>query len=87
MPSTPTPPSCSPTSCTPTRGRSSSGSCGGHDLHIYPQSNTRKPVLDILAGGGLLFIDTVERNNIHDPKALRAIQKEYRQILKKGGKK
>ena len=60
---------------------------GGHDLHIYPQSHTRKPVMDILAGGGLLFIDTVERNNIHDPKALRAIQKEYRQILKKGGKK
>ena len=59
---------------------------GGHDLHIYPEANTRKPVQSILAGGGLLFIDTVERNNSHDPKALRAIQAEYRKILKDGGK-
>ena len=59
---------------------------GGHDLHIYPEANTRKPVLDIVKGGGLLFIDTVERNNRHDPKALRKIQAEFRKILKKGGK-
>ncbi len=59
---------------------------GGHDLHIYPEANTRKPVQKIVAGGGLLFIDTVERNNRHDPKELRKIQAEFRKVLKQGGK-
>lgn len=60
---------------------------GGHDLHIYPEANTRKPVQQIVAGGGVLFIDTVERNNTHDPGQLRKIQAEFRDVLKKGGKK
>ena len=58
----------------------------GHDLHIYPEANTRKPVQEIVKSGGLLFIDTVERNNRRDPKELRKIQAEFRKILKDGGK-
>ncbi len=59
---------------------------GGHDLHIYPEAHTRAPVMAIVKSGGLLFIDTVERNNRRDPKELRKIQAEFRKILKDGGK-
>lgn len=58
----------------------------GHDLHIYPEANTRKPVQRVLAKGGKLFIDTVERSDQMGPKEIRKMQREFRKILKDGGK-
>lgn len=57
----------------------------GHDLHIYPEAHTRKPVQKILAKGGKLFIDTVERSDTVGPEEIRKIQREFRDILKDGG--
>lgn len=53
----------------------------GHDLHIYPETHTRKPVQRILAKGGKLFIDTVERSDTVGPQEIRKIQREFREIL------
>jgi len=58
----------------------------GHDLHIYPEANTRVPVQKVLAAGGKLFIDTAERSETVGPTEIRKIQREFRKILKKGGK-
>jgi ABC-type Fe3+ transport system substrate-binding protein len=58
----------------------------GHDLHIYPEAHTRKPVQRILAKGGKLFIDTVERSDTIGPEEIRKMQREFAAILKNGGK-
>jgi ABC-type Fe3+ transport system substrate-binding protein len=58
----------------------------GHDLHIYPEANTRVSVQKVLGAGGKLFIDTVERSETVGPKEIREIQREFTKILKQGGK-
>ena len=59
---------------------------GRHDLHIYPDAHNREPVQKVLAKGGKLFLDTVERALKLGTKDIRRIQKEFRKMLKEGGR-
>jgi iron(III) transport system substrate-binding protein len=58
----------------------------GHDLHIYPEAQTRKPVQKVVEARGKLAIDTVEREFALGHEDLNRIRDEFVKILKEGGR-
>lgn len=57
-----------------------------HDLHIYPEANTRKPVLRVVGARGKLALDTVERELSLGHEEVNRIRNEFVKILKEAGK-
>ncbi len=58
----------------------------GHDLHIYPEANTRKPVQKVVDARGKLTIDTVEREFTLGHDEFNRMKDEFMKILKEGGR-
>lgn len=58
----------------------------GHDLHIYPEAQTRKPVQKVVEARGKLTIDTVEREFSLGHDELNRMRDEFVKILKEGGR-
>ena len=58
----------------------------GHDLHIYPEAHTRKPVQKVVDARGKLALDTVEREFVLGHEELNRIRDEFVKILKEGGR-
>ena len=56
------------------------------DLHIYPESNSRKQVLKIFNTGGKVLLDTAQRDLKMGTEELARIQREFSKILKAGGR-
>lgn len=59
---------------------------GGHDLHIYPEAHTRKPVQKVLDSRGKLALDTVEREMSLGHEEINRIRNEFVKILKERGR-
>lgn len=57
-----------------------------HDLHIYPEANTRKPVQRVVDARGKLALDTVERELAIGHEDLIRIRDEFVKILKERSK-
>lgn len=58
----------------------------GHDLHIYPEAQTRKPVEKVIKARGKLVIDTVQREIELGHEGINKIRDEFIKILKEGGR-
>jgi ABC-type Fe3+ transport system substrate-binding protein len=58
-----------------------------HDLHIYPEANTRKPVQRVVEARGKLALDTVERELALGHDEVNRIRDEFVKILKEGASK
>lgn len=58
----------------------------GHDLHIYPEAQTRIPVERVVKARGKLAIDTVQREYELGHEEINKIRDEFIKILKEGGK-
>lgn len=58
----------------------------GHDLHIYPEAHTRKPVQKVLEARGKLALDTVEREMSLGHEEVNRIRDEFVKILKERGR-
>jgi len=57
-----------------------------HDLHIYPDAQTRKPVQKVLDARGKLALDSVEREMSVGHEEVNRIRDEFVKILKERGK-
>ncbi|MGH7775443.1 MAG: ABC transporter substrate-binding protein [Candidatus Binatia bacterium] len=57
-----------------------------HDLHIYPEAQTRKPVQRIIDARGKLAIETVERELALGHEEVNRLREEFVKILKEGGR-
>ena len=57
-----------------------------HDLHIYPDAQTRKPVQKVLEARGKLALDSVEREMSVGHEEVNRIRDEFVKILKERGK-
>ncbi len=57
-----------------------------HDLHIYPESETRKLVDKVIAAKGKLALDTVERDEELGHEEISRIRDEFIKILKESGR-
>jgi len=57
-----------------------------HDLHIYPDAQTRKPVQKILEARGKLALDSVEREMSVGHEEVNRTRDEFVKILKERGK-
>jgi len=57
-----------------------------HDLHIYPDAQTRKPVEKVLEARGKLALDSVEREMSVGHEEVNQIRIEFEKILKERGK-
>ena len=57
-----------------------------HDLHIYPEANTRKPVQRVVDARGKLALDSVERELSLGHEEVNRIRDEFVKILKERGK-
>lgn len=58
----------------------------GHDLHIYPESQTAKMLQGLRERRGKLFLDTVQRDFETGPEEASRIQAEFGKILQAGGR-
>lgn len=58
----------------------------GLDLHIYPESRTRKEITPVVKAGGKVLLDTVEHDLKTGHEELNRIQNEFVKILKEGGR-
>jgi len=58
----------------------------GHDLHIYPEAETRKPVLRVVQARGKLAIDTVQREREIGHDFFNKVKDEFVKMLKEGGR-
>lgn len=58
----------------------------GHDLHIYPEAQTRKPVQKVVEARGKLAIDTVQRELEIGHEFFNRVKDEFVKILKEGGR-
>lgn len=58
----------------------------GHDLHIYPEAETRKPVQRVVQARGKLAIDTVQRELEIGHDFFNKVKDEFVKMLKEGGK-
>ena len=56
------------------------------DLHIYPESRSRKEVLEVANRGGKVMLDTVERDLKIGHEKVNRIKDEFIKILKQGGR-
>ncbi len=59
---------------------------GRHDLHIYPEAHTRKPVQRVVDARGKLVLDTVEREMSLGHEEVNRIRNEFVKILKERGR-
>ena len=59
---------------------------GGHDLHIYPEAQTRKAVQKVIDARGKLALDTVEREMSLGHEEINRIRDEFVKILKERGR-
>jgi ABC-type Fe3+ transport system substrate-binding protein len=57
-----------------------------HDLHIYPDAQTRKAVQKVLEARGKLALDSVEREMSVGHEEVNRIRDEFVKILKERGK-
>jgi ABC-type Fe3+ transport system substrate-binding protein len=57
-----------------------------HDLHIYSEANTRKPVQRVVEARGKLALDSVERELSLGHEEVNRIRDEFVKILKERGK-
>lgn len=57
-----------------------------HDLHIYPEANTRKPVQRVVEARGKLALDSVERELSLGHEEVNRLRDEFVKILKERGK-
>lgn len=57
-----------------------------HDLHIYPEANTRKPVQRVVDARGKLALDSVERELSLGHEEVNRIRDEFVKILKERSK-
>jgi iron(III) transport system substrate-binding protein len=57
-----------------------------HDLHIYPEANTRKAVQRVVDARGKLALDTVEREFEVGHDFFNRVKDEFVKILKEGGR-
>lgn len=58
----------------------------GHDLHIYPEAETRKPVMRVVSARGKLALDTVQRELELGHDFFNKVLAEFTKILKEGGR-
>lgn len=58
----------------------------GHDLHIYPEAETRKPVQRVVQARGKLAIDTVQREIEIGHDFFNKVKDEFVKMLKQGGR-
>ena len=58
----------------------------GHDLHIYPEAETRKPVMRVVNARGKLVLDTVQRELELGHDYFNRLVEEFVKILKEGGR-
>lgn len=58
----------------------------GHDLHIYPEAETRKPVMRVVKARGKLVLDTVQREMELGHDYFNKVVAEFVKILKEGGR-
>jgi ABC-type Fe3+ transport system substrate-binding protein len=58
----------------------------GHDLHIYPEAETRIPVQKVVKARGKLAIDTVQREYELGHEFMNKVRDEFVKILKEGGR-
>jgi iron(III) transport system substrate-binding protein len=59
---------------------------GRHDLHIYPDAETRKPVQTVLEARGKLALDSVEREMSLGHEEVNRVRDEFVKILKERGR-
>lgn len=58
----------------------------GHDLHIYPEAQTRIPVQKVVAARGKLAIDTVQREVDIGHDFFNKVKDEFVRMLKEGAR-
>jgi hypothetical protein len=58
----------------------------GHDLHIYPEAETRKPVMKVVQGRGKLSLDTVQREYELGHDFFNKVKDEFIKMLKEAGR-
>jgi iron(III) transport system substrate-binding protein len=58
----------------------------GHDLHIYPEAQTRIPVEKVVKARGKLAMDTVQREYELGHDFFNKVKDEFVKILKEGGR-
>lgn len=56
------------------------------DLHIYPESRSRKEISPVVKAGGKVLLDTVEHDLKSGHEELNRIRDEFVKILKEGGR-
>lgn len=56
------------------------------DLHIYPESHSRKQVLKVINARGKVMLDTVERDLKLGHEEMTRTRDEFVKILKQGGR-
>jgi len=57
-----------------------------HDLHIYPEAHTRKPIQKVVDAHGKVALGTVERELMLGIEETNRIRAEFQKILKEGGR-
>jgi ABC-type Fe3+ transport system substrate-binding protein len=57
-----------------------------HDLHIYPEAHTRRPIQKVVEAHGKVALGTVERELALGVEETNRIRAEFQKILKDGGR-
>ena len=57
-----------------------------HDLHIYPEAHTRRPIQKVVDAHGKVVLGTVERELTLGIEETNRIRAEFQKILKDGGR-
>ena len=57
-----------------------------HDLHIYPEAHTRRPIQKVVEAHGKVALGTVERELTLGIEETNKIRAEFQKILKDGGR-
>ena len=57
-----------------------------HDLHIYPEAHTRRPIQKVVEAHGKVALGTVERELALGVEETNRIRAEFQKILKEGGR-
>ena len=57
-----------------------------HDLHIYPEAHTRRPIQKVVEAHGKVALGTVERELMLGIEETNRIRAEFQKILKDGGR-
>jgi len=57
-----------------------------HDLHIYPEAHTRRPIQKVVEAHGKVALGTVERELALGVEETNRIRAEFQKILKESGR-